>query len=451
MSQPAPYAQFTVGPTLRHVVVMAATGWLGLAAIFIVDFINLFYISLLGRTELTAAIGFSGGLLFLLTSIGIGTVISGTALVSRTIGARNRPLAREIAASSLLQAALFMTTPALLILIYLRPILSLMGARDETLDVAVQFMTIVLPAMPLMAIGMMLSGVLRAVADARRAMHVTLIGGLATLVLDPLFIFVFHLGITGAAIVTVLSRIVLVAVGVSGAIRVHKMVAWPTWASFRRDFRPLFAIGLPAILTNLATPVGSIYTTAVVAGFGADAIAGGAVLDRLVPLAFGGVFALSGAIGPILGQNYGARQFHRLKRVVTESVILTVVYCTLVWALLALLAPVLISQFGVVGDGAVMVLFFCHWTSGTFIFTGLMFVANSVFNNLGFPVLSTVFNWGRATLGTIPFVHVGAIYMGVIGVSLGWGLGAVVFGVGSLWATYHVLGTVEARSQPKSG
>lgn len=88
--------RFTVGSTMRHVMVMSATGWVGLAAIFFVDFLNLFYISLLQHIELTAAIGFAGALLFLLMSFSIGGTIAGTALTARAIGARRRD---EFAAS----------------------------------------------------------------------------------------------------------------------------------------------------------------------------------------------------------------------------------------------------------------------------------------------------------------------------------------------------------------
>lgn len=442
-----PADRFTVGSTMRHVVVMSATGWVGLAAIFFVDFLNLFYISLLQRTELTAAVGFAGGLLFLLVSIGIGCIIAGTAMTARAIGARKRDEARRFATSSTILSALFVGVPAVAMMLTVKPILATMGATGDTLDHGAQFLTIVLPSMPLMGIGMMLSGVLRAVADARRSMNVTVAGGLATAVLDPIFIFWLDLGIEGAAIVTVISRFVFVGLGWYYVVKVHDMMAPLDLARFRADFKPLMVIGLPAMLTNLATPVSSIYTTAVVATYGAAAIAGNAVLDRLVPLAFGGIFALSGAIGPILGQNYGARRFDRLTRAVTDSVVLTIVYCLAVWAVLALAAETLVATFGVTAEGADILRFFCVWASGTFLFTGLMFVANAVFNNLGFPVLSTVFNWGRATLGTIPFVHVGAHFWGPIGITAGWGVGAVVFGIAALAACYGVLGRVETRAR----
>ena len=91
--------KFVTGSTMRHVVVMTAAGSFGLVAIFIVDFLNLFYISLLGEDELAAAIGYAGSLLAFNIAIGIGLSIAASALVSRQLGAGHKPQARRIAAT----------------------------------------------------------------------------------------------------------------------------------------------------------------------------------------------------------------------------------------------------------------------------------------------------------------------------------------------------------------
>ncbi len=75
-------------------------------------------------------------------------------------------------------------------------------------------------------------------------------------------------------------------------------------------------IGVPAILANLAMPVAALYVTRVWSDFGVAAVAGGAVVDRVIPLAFGVVFALTGSVGPILGQNFGARLMDRVRRTI---------------------------------------------------------------------------------------------------------------------------------------
>src|ERR1700704_5766762 len=96
-ASPAP--KLTQGSIMRHVVVMTATGSIGLMAVFVVDFLNLFYISMLGERELAAAIGYAGTVLFFTTSVCIGVMVAGMALVSRALGARRRERARRLGAA----------------------------------------------------------------------------------------------------------------------------------------------------------------------------------------------------------------------------------------------------------------------------------------------------------------------------------------------------------------
>lgn len=424
---------------MRHVSVMTATGSIGLVAIFFVDALNLFYISMLGIQELAAAIGFASTLLFFTVSISIGFTIAASALVSRALGRGDRAEAARMGGASMLFIGSTTTAVALLAWPFLDTLVGLLGATGETRALSTRFMQIVILSLPIMALGMCTTGILRGVGDARRAMYVTLAGGIAAAVLDPLFIFGFGLGLDGAAISTVLSRIVLLSVGLYGAHRVHKLIALPSRETLTSVARPFMAIGIPAVLTQVATPVGNAYVTYEMSRFGDEAIAGWAIVGRLIPVAFGVIFALSGSVGPILGQNYGARRYDRLNQVMRDSLIFVTVYCLGAWLALALLSSQIADLFGVVGEARELIVFFCLFAAGSFLFNGALFVANAAFNNLGFATLSTLFNWGRSTLGVIPFVWIGAHYYGAKGVVAGWGLGAIVFGVLALVVALRVV------------
>jgi len=109
-------------------------------------------------------------------------------------------------------------------------------------------------------------------------------------------------------------------------IKVHHLYAKPSRENFQVAIQAFLSIGIPAILTQVATPVGNAAVTTAIAKYGDQAIAGWAVVSRLVPMAFAGLFALSGAIGPILGQNLGARLFDRLRSTMRDSLKLTIIY-----------------------------------------------------------------------------------------------------------------------------
>ena len=435
--KPSPGPRFVTGSLMRHIGVMAGTGAIGLIAIFAVDLINLLYVSMLGEQAIAAAVGFAGVVGFFHLSLYIGMLIGITAVVSRTIGAHRMADARALATSSLLITAAIAVVLSAATLVFLEPLLHLLGARGRVLELAHRFLLITLPSSVLLGVGMACSALLRSVGDARRAMLVTLLPAVVTAVLDPLFIFGLGLGLDGAAIVLVLARCVLLAVGLYGAWRVQKLLAPLHFKRLRSDARTLFAVAGPAVLTNLATPVGAAFVTHSVAQFGASAVAGQATIDRLTPVAFGLIYSLSGAVGPVLAQNLGARQFDRVREGLRASLWFMVASVALAWLLLALLQGPLIQLFSLQGVAADMLHAFCAWIAASFFFMGALFVANSAFNNLGHPLWSTGFNWARATLGTIPFAWWGAHY-GPVEVLAGQAAGAALFGSLALWVAFRL-------------
>lgn len=432
---------------MRHVINMTATGSIGLVAVFLVDAFNLFYISLLGEDELAAAIGYAGTLLFFTMSLNIGLSIAATAVTSRALGAGDRPEARALAGASLF----YMFVMAMVVVIVTYPfigdLVAWIGAKGATADLASGYMRIVILSLPVLGLGMCAASLLRSVGDAKRAMYVTLIAGFATAILDPIFIFGFEMGINGAATATVISRFIMLGIGLYALIKVHDLLARPTFGIIKREIRPFLAIGTPAILTQLATPIGNTYMTATIADYGDSAVAGWAVVGRIIPVAFGALFALSGAIGPILGQNLGARKYDRIEEAIKDGFLFTVIYVIVVAILLALGRNVIADIFGTEGDARLVVTFFCLWIASSFLFNGMLFAANAAFNNLGYAFYSTMFNWGRSTLGVIPFVWVGAHYYQIQGALVGYGLGAVIFGIASAVVCLRVIKGLKEREE----
>ncbi len=391
-------ARFTQGSTMRHVAVMTSTGAIGLMALFLVDAANLFYISLLGQKELAAAVGFAGTVQFFMISVSIGLAIGATALVSRAIGAGRREEARRLAGSALAINLLILTLVTAGVWVWRGEVLALLGARGETAEIASRFLAMILPALPLLGIGMVAGGLLRAIGDARRAMWVTLGGGILAAALDPLFIFGFGLGVDGAAIVSVISRIAVAALGLRFALGVHDLIARPSLAALLPDGSRLARISAPAVATQLSTPFGLAYLTAFVAEHGDEAVAGWAVVGRLTSLAFGGIFALSGAVGPIFGQNLGAGRGDRLVSTYRDALLFAALYVMVVWAAMAALADPIVAAFGLTGAGIAVFEAFAYFGAGAYLFTAALFVSNASFNNLGRPTWSTGFNWSRDAL-----------------------------------------------------
>ncbi|WP_029003896.1 MATE family efflux transporter [Azorhizobium doebereinerae] len=435
---------FTHGPIMRHVAVMTATGSVGLIAVFVVDLLNLFYISLLGEAELAAAIGYAGTMMFFVTSVALGIMIAASATVSRALGAGRRRAARQLATSAIVYVTVVSLLLTLVSLPLIGPLLHLLGATGRTAQIAERFLFVITLSTPLLGLGMVSSGLLRATGDAGRAMWVTLGAGLLMAALDPIFILALGLGVDGAAAASVASRLFMAVAGLVWCGRVHRLLVRPRLAMLATRVPAISAIAVPAILTNIATPVGNAYVTSALAPYGDHAVAAWAVIGRIIPVAFGPLFALTGAVGPIFGQNIGAGRFDRLRATLKDSLLLTLAYVGTIWVLLALGRDSIASVFSLTAQGEEIVSFFCLVSAGSFMFLGALFVSNAAFNNLGAPLLSTLFNWGRATLGTVPFVWAGGRLMGTNGVILGQSLGAAAFGVAAMIFAFRLIEKIGA-------
>lgn len=441
--------KFVTGSTMKHVLNMTASGSVGLIAVFAVDLLNLFYISLLGQKELAAAVGYAGTLLFFVISLAIGLAIAVSAVASRALGQGDRAKAMHLAGASLVLMVTSMALSAAVLYPFVGKLLGLLGATGVTAELAVRYTYWVLPSAPLLGAGMCISALLRALGDGKRAMYVTLSAAGAVAVLDPLFIFGFGWGLDGAALATGVARLIMVGVGLYGLMHIHKLLAWPTGAELLATAKPFFAIGLPSIMTQVATPFGNAFVTAAIAPYGDSAVAGWAIVGRIIPVAFAALYALSGAVGPILGQNLGAGRHDRLRLAVMDSLKVVVVYVLVMWLLMAVFSGVIADAFGATGQGREVIVFFCQFVAASFVFNGAVFVANAAFNNLGFVLYSTALNWGRATLGVVPFIWLGGQWYGIKGVLAGYGLGVVLFGVVGVWGSFKVLARLNERAQTR--
>jgi len=422
-------AVFLGGSTMRHVLVMTASASAGLVAMFTVDVVDLFFITLLGDQTLVAAVGFSGTLLYFLLSLGIGLNIALGALVARHEGRGDREAAGQFCTSALCVSTGVAVLCALLAWWQLPGLLGLLGASGETLEHARRYTQIQLLGVPVLILAMNLSGGLRAVGDARRSMLATIYGALANAILDPLFIFYFAWGIEGAAWASVAARCVIFLYAGRALLLVHRLPSAVNLHRVRRQVPAIGAIAVPAVMTNLATPLGNSVVLRIMADFGDGAVAAMAAMARLAPLAFAAVFAVSGAVGPIIAQNAGAGRYDRVLSTLRDAALFILVYVGVVWLFLALAADVVTTAFTASEDAASLLRFYLYFLTGAFAINGLLFVANASFNNLGRAYLATAFNYAKVFLGIVPAAYAGAAMFGPRGVMLGEAVGMILFGL----------------------
>jgi putative MATE family efflux protein len=442
-ANPQATPKFVTGSIMGHVVSMTLMGAVGLMTMFAVDLADLYFLSLLNDTNVTAAIGYAGAIAFTNLSMGLGIGIAAAALVARNLGAGKTDRARDFATSTLLFTLIVSAFYTVFIAAVADPLLQFLGAQGEALSLAKRFIWTLTPGFILLSGAVCCSFCLRGLGDPRRAMFITLSSAITTAILDPIMIFVFELGIQGAAVANVIAYVIAFLIGLHGLSRVHGFLRPLSFAGLRRDFSDIWTIAFPSILTQLATPFAAAYMTYAVAPFGNEAVAASAIVGRIVPVAFGMIFSLSGSVGPIIGQNFGARDFGRVRQTLYDGMRFSAVYTVITSLILYLGRHQLADVFLAAGRTKDLIVFFCTFIAISWAFAGAQFVANAAFNNLGRPALSTYVNWAKATIGTIPFAMVGGAYAGAEGIMAGIAVGAVIFGIASVMLAYKIVGGLE--------
>ncbi len=428
----ANHQRFLRGSIMGHVIVMTLSGAVGLVAVFLVDLLNLAYIAWLKDDSKTAAVGFATNILFFAVSFGVGIMIAATALVSRAIGAGRHERSRQLATSSMIVMALATLALSCLMFVLARPLLQMIGAQGEALNHGVRYLRIVVSATMPLCLGIGFSGILRAVGDAKRSMYITLSSAVVAAILDPIVILGLGWGLDGAAGVAWVSRLAIFLVGLYYVMHVHDMLAPVQWRKLPGDTLEVLRIALPVVLTNIATPVAVFILTRYVAAYGDSAIAGSAIIDRIVPISMATLFVLSASISPIIGQNFGGGYFDRVRQTLHDAVRFTFCYTLVIWAVLFAAQDLFLVMFQARGLAAELVTFFCTWMAPSFGFLGLLFAGNSAFNTMGYPLFSTAVNWSRALLGVWPLIAIGGYFFGPRGLLIGFGIASVLAGLTGL-------------------
>ncbi len=445
--KPSAQAVFTQGPILRHILVMTSASALGMLSLFTVDLLDMYFLSLLGEPEIVAAVGFSSALMFLLFSSCIGMQIGMGALVARAEGARQRELAGRYCSNVWIFSFSIIFTGVIVVYAFLSDLLAFLGAEGKTLEYALAYSHIMLPSLLMVSISMCAGAAIRAIGDPKRSMLMPLSGGLMNAALDPLFIFGFGWGVEGAAWASFLSRMLVLGLGLYFVVIHHRLPAPTNIKAFKEDFPKIASIALPAMMTNIMTPIGGAFVLKLVAVYGAAAVAAYAVLGRIVPVAFGAMFSLSSAIGPIIGQNVGARQYARVKEAMVKALQAIVIYVLLIWVVLYACQGLIVSAFNIQDEGVLVFHTYCTYIVGFFCFAAMLFISNAAFNNLNRAHWSMGLNFCRTFLGTIPFSYVLSEHFGLIGLMFGDISGGVIFGCVAFVMAMFVVKQLEKKTE----
>jgi len=396
--------KFITGNITKHINKMTLASSIWILAIFIVAFVDMYFLSILWESELIAAVWFAWIIIFLLISVWIALMITMWSLVSRILWEWNKLKAKTIA-MSILYFSFFISIPLVILwYIYAKDILLFIWAEWQTLVYALDYFKIILIGMPFMFVWMAATGILRWVWDAKFGMMPTLVAGGVNLVLDPIFIFWFWWWIEWAAAATAISRIAMFWVAFYWAIK-HNFLMFCNCIKLKDHLGVILAIFIPAMLTNIATPIWTWYIMKNMSQYWDDVVATMAVMWTMIPILFVYIFGLSWAIWSIIWQNYWAKMYSRVHEVIKKSILISLYY--IIWAVILLLIShnLIIDIFWIKWEGIELFKFYTYFIAIFFIFNAILFIWNAAFNVIWKAYLSTITNVLKSIIFLVPLVY----------------------------------------------
>ncbi len=359
--------------------------------------------------------------------VGIGV----QANISISFGAGEIDKASKYAGTAYALMALIALSLAVLGSIFIVPILQLFGASDTLLPYARDYMQIIFIGTFALMLSMVNSNVLRAEGNAKMSMILMVIGMGLNIVLDPIFIFGFKMGIRGAALATVISQyvsLISAIVYMSTGKSIIKLSRETLKLNYQY-IQDIVKLGFPSFIRQVAGSVLAIFLNNGIVFYGGDiALSAFGILNRVMMFVFLPMFGIVQGFQPIVGFNYGAKSAARVKKAVKTGIASLVVYCTIALAFIMLFHMPILNLFTddqsaiLIGASAIKIMFL-----GVPV-VGLQIISASFFQAIGKAKPALVLSLMRQVLMLLPLVIVlpKAFNLGLIGIWLAFPLSDIL-------------------------
>ena len=281
--------------------------------------------------------------------VGLGLLFGNGAAsyISRLLGRGDKENADKVASTALYSSVSVGAVIIIISMVFLHPILKLLGATDSILPFAAAYASLYIVSCIFNVFNVTMNNIVTSEGAAKTTMCALLTGAVLNIALDPLFIYVFDLGVAGAAIATAISQVVSTCVYLTYILRkksvFHFRVKDCTYT--KETMSEIFKIGIPTLVFQILTSVSISLINNAAGDYGDSAIAGMGVVTRLISMGSLSVFGFIKGFQPIAGYSYGAKKFDRLREAIKTSILWSTVFCVIFGVILALFPTAIISRF----------------------------------------------------------------------------------------------------------
>jgi len=274
-----------------------------------------------------AAVGSTGALIQLLINLFIGLSIGVNVLVARYYGAGQRKDLDETVHTAVLISLISGVFLIFAGMSLARPLLEMMGTPEDVIGQSVLYMRIYFIGMPVMMLYNFGAAILRAVGDTRRPLYFLLIAGVVNVVLNLFFVIVLHMGVAGVAAATVISQCISAGLVLLCLVRSDTVyrVELKRLRVVRGKLWQMTKIGIPAGIQGATFSISNVLIQSTINSFGSIAMAGSTAAGNIEGFVFTSMDSLTQAALSFTGQNYGAKKFDRINKVLADCLLLVTI------------------------------------------------------------------------------------------------------------------------------
>ncbi|MGO5066457.1 MULTISPECIES: MATE family efflux transporter [unclassified Clostridium] len=288
----------------------------------IYNIVDTMFVGMLNNTSAIAAVSIVYPLFMFIGAIGVMFGAGGASYLSRLLGEKKKEEADKTLTSTIIIGCIFSLIFTVIAIIFLDKFLLMYGATETIMPYAREYgYTIVLGAVFTIGTGIM-SNTIRAEGNSKYSMIATCIGGIINIILDPIFMFKFGMGIKGAAVATVISQIVsfIFLLRYYYSKKSYVKLAIKFFKPTFNMFFEILKIGIPIFVTQVLASFALGFMNLGAKPYGDSAVAAMGIVFRVMSIGFYIVFGIGQGFQPVAGYNYGAKNFTRLKEAVKLSI-----------------------------------------------------------------------------------------------------------------------------------
>ena len=386
----------------------------------IYNLVDTYFVSALG-TNATAAIGVNSSLESVINMAATLLAVGTGSYISRLLGAKDEKRANQVLSTSVFTGLGFSIIVMVLGFTFMSPLVTLLGATPECKQYTIDYANYVLLAAPFMIVTFILNSSLRSEGSATLSMIGTGFGGILNCILDPIFINTMGLGVAGASMATAISK------AVSCLILVYPYVAKKSLITISiksvkfvwDDIKEVISISSSSFFRSALQVFSGTLMNNIAGNFSTSVLAAVSVGNRVMRFPFAIVMGFSQGYQPVVGFNWGAKRYDRVKKAFTFSSWVAGIGAVIMGLMLIVGAPLVISVFNKSADPEVAKIgaMFVRFESATLPIHALVAIVNMYYAGIGRPVEALAISTARQGYCLVPCLLIIPKIFGEIGIT----------------------------------